>query len=267
MAGVVKLSVDGAPATLDDLTHVALVNYGAYTSFRVEQGGVRGLELHLARLEAEAVGLFGEPVGEKRLRSLIRKAVAGRDACWLRVSLFSPEISPRSPGWSGRPSVMIAVSPPPPPLAVSLRLQVQTYAREEPHLKHVATFGLIRARRSARAAGFDDALFADAQGQISEGSSWNIGFLIGNEVIWPQAPKLAGVAQELLRRGLGASDLKDQIAPVHVDDLRRFDGAFICNSATPACAAPAIGDQNYTTPPAMIARLQAAWASNAVQPI
>ena len=51
MAGAVELSVDGAPATSDDLAHVALVNYGAYTSFRVEQGGVRGLELHLARLE------------------------------------------------------------------------------------------------------------------------------------------------------------------------------------------------------------------------
>ena len=58
MAGAVELSVDGASATLDDLAHVALVNYGAYTSFRVEQGGVRGLDLHLARLEAEAVELF-----------------------------------------------------------------------------------------------------------------------------------------------------------------------------------------------------------------
>ena len=28
MAGAVELSIDGAPATADDLTHVALVNYG-----------------------------------------------------------------------------------------------------------------------------------------------------------------------------------------------------------------------------------------------
>lgn len=70
------LYIDGTPATLGALTHVALVNYGAYTSFRVEQGGVRGLDLHLARLEAEAAELFGEAVGEERLRGLMRGAVA-----------------------------------------------------------------------------------------------------------------------------------------------------------------------------------------------
>lgn len=267
MAGAVELSVDGAPATPDDLTHVALVNYGAYTSFRVEQGGVRGLDLHLARLEAEAIELFGEPVGEARLRDLMRAAVGGREACWLRVSLFSPEIGPRTPDWIGRPRVMIAASPPPPPLADSVRLQVQTYGRETPHLKHVATFGLIRARRSAREAGFDDALFVDADGHVSEGSLWNIGFISGNDVIWPQAPMLAGVAQALVQRGLGHSGLTGRTASVQVGDLAEFDGAFICNSATPACAVASIGDHAFATSPAMIERLQAAWASNPVQPI
>ncbi len=267
MAGAVELSIDGAPASLDDLAHVALVNYGAYTSFRVEEGGVRGLDLHLSRLEAEAVELFGEPVGEARLRDLMRAAVVGRESCWLRVSLFSPEISPRTPDWRGRPRVLIAASSPPPPLADSLRLQVQTYGREAPHLKHVATFGLIRARRSARGAGFDDALFVDVDSQVSEGSIWNIGFILGEEVIWPQAPMLAGVAQALVQRGLGPSGLTGRTAPVHVDDLRGFDAAFICNSATPACAVSVIGDQAFATSHALIERLHAAWTSNPVQPI
>jgi branched-subunit amino acid aminotransferase/4-amino-4-deoxychorismate lyase len=264
---VTALLIDGAPATPGDLTHVALVNYGAYTSFRVEQGGVRGLDLHLARLEAEAVELFGEPVGEMRLRELMRSVTTGRGDCWLRVSLFSPEIGPRTPDWNGRPKVMIAVSPPPPPLPANVRLQVQTYGREAPHLKHAATFGLIRARRTARMAGFDDALFADARGQVSEGSLWNIGFISGSEVIWPQAPMLAGVAQALVQRGLGGPGLTGRTAPVHLGDLAQFDGAFICNSATPACAVASIRDHEFATPSAMIERLQAAWASNPVQPI
>ncbi|MGZ9114601.1 MAG: aminotransferase class IV [Brevundimonas sp.] len=267
MAGAVELSVDGAPATPDDLTHVALVNYGAYTSFRVEQGGVRGLDLHLARLEAEAIELFGEAVGEMRLRELMRAAAAERGDCWLRVSLFSSEIGPRTPDWSGQPKVMIAASSPPPPLADSVRLQIQTYVREAPHLKHAATFGLIRARRTARFAGFDDALFVNTEGEISEGSIWNIGFISGEEVTWPQAPMLAGVAQALVQRGLGSFGLTGKTAAVHVDDLPGFDGAFICNSATPACPVAAIGDQAITTAPGMIDRLQAAWASNPVQPI
>ena len=267
MSGSLEIWVDGAAATPDDLTHVALVNYGAYTSFRVEAGGVRGLDLHLARLEAEAVELFGEPVGEGRLREFMRVATADRQACWLRVNLFSPEVSPRTPDWRGRPRVMIAASPPPPPLADSVRVQIQTYGREAPHLKHVATFGLIRARRAARAAGFDDALFVDAQGQISEGSLWNIGFISGQEIVWPQAPMLAGVAQALVQRGLDGAGLTGTTAPVHVDDLDDFEGAFLCNSATPACAISAIGDRTFATRSTVIDRLRAAWASNPVQPI
>ena len=267
MAGTVELSVDGAPATSEDLSCVALVNYGAYTSFRVEQGGVRGLDLHLARLEAEAVELFGGAAGEARLRDLMRTAVAGREACWLRVSLFSPEISPRTPDWQGAPRVMIALSPPPAPLAEAPRLQLQTYAREAAHLKHVATFGLIRARRTARVAGFDDALFVDGDGRISEGSLWNIGFVRGDDVIWPQAPMLAGVAQALVQRGLDGAGLTGRTEPVHVGDLGRFDGAFLCNSATPACAVAAIGERAFTPPPGLIGLLQGAWMSNPVQPI
>ena len=267
MPGVVELSVDGAPATSDDLAHVALVNYGAYTSFRVEQGGVRGLDLHLARLEAEAVELFGEPAGEARLRDLMRAAAAGREACWLRVSLFSPGISPRTPSWQGVPRVMIAVSPPPPPFADGARLHLQTYAREAAHLKHVATFGLIRARRAARAAGFDDALFVDGEGRISEGSLWNIGFVSRDEVVWPQASMLAGVAQALVHEGLAGAGLNGRTAPVHASDLVGFDAAFLCNSATPACAIAAIGDRDFTSPAGLSERLQGAWASNPVQPL
>ncbi len=261
------LFIDGAQATAGDLATVALVNYGAYTSFRVEQGGVRGLDLHLARLEAEAVELFGEPVGEARLRDLMRSAVAGREACWLRVSLFSPEIGPRTPDWTGPPRVMIAVSPPAPPLSDGVRLQAQTYAREAPHLKHVATFGLIRARRVARAAGFDDALFVDGEGHVSEGSLWNIGFIRGSEVIWPRARMLAGIAQALVQRGLARVGLTGRTAPVRIENLASLEGAFLCNSATPACAVGAIGDHVFATSPAVIERLQEAWASNPVQPI
>jgi branched-subunit amino acid aminotransferase/4-amino-4-deoxychorismate lyase len=265
MADAGDILIDGVPATPADLAHVALVNYGAYTSFRVEGGGVRGLDLHLDRLEAGALELFGEALGEGRLRDLMRAAVEGRGDCWLRVSLFAPEVSPRTPGWTGRPKVMIAVSPPPPRLAERVRLQTQTYQREAPHLKHVATFGLIRARRAARAAGFDDALFVDGERRVSEGSLWNIGFLRGEQVVWPRAPMLAGVAQALLQRGLEAAGLESVTEPVGVADLPGFEAAFICNSATPACAVASIDGREFGPPP--LEALQAAWSSQPCQPI
>ncbi len=261
------LLIDGLPPTDDDLRYLAIVNYGAYTSFRVEDGGVRGLDLHLARLDASAIELFGEPVGESRLRDLIRTALGDRREAWLRLGLFSPDIWPRAPSAEGRPKVMTTVSPPSPPLATSVRVRAQTYSREDAHIKHTATLGLIRARRLARQDGFDDALFADAGGLISEGSSWNIGFLAGDMVVWPQAPMLAGVAQSLISRGLADTGLTERTQAVHLSDLAAFDGAFLCNSATPACPITAIGDHVFAAAPDRIERLERAWSSNTPQAI
>jgi branched-subunit amino acid aminotransferase/4-amino-4-deoxychorismate lyase len=265
--GAASLLIDGLPATEADLHYLALVNYGAYTSFRVEAGGVRGLDLHLARLEASALELFGEPAGEDRLRDLMRQALGDRREAWLRASLFSPAIGPRNPSVRVRPKVMTAVSPPPPPLAERVRVQVKTYVRDAAHLKHTAVLPLIGARRAAQDAGFDDALFVDAEGLISEGSLWNIGFLSGDTVVWPQALMLAGVARALISLGLDRDGACQRTRPVRLTDLSAFDGAFLCNSATPACAITAIGDHVFGASPERIQRLQAAWASNPVQTI
>lgn len=259
--------VNGAPATADELTCLALINYGAYTSMRVQGGGVRGLDLHIERLEASAVELFGEAVGEARLREFMRGAVVGQSDCWLRVGLFSPEIGPRNPAWTGRPKVTTAVFPPPSPLGDALRLEVRTYGREEPHIKHAATFGLIRARRAAQSAGYDDALFVGPDGLVSEGSVWNIGFLRGETVVWPRAPMLAGTAQAVLQRGLVDVGLEGVVEPVRINDLDGFDGAFFCNSATPAGAVASIGARAMTPSAEIIQRLRAAWDAAPLQPI
>lgn len=262
-----NILIDGLPATADDLIHQALVNYGAYTSFRVEGGAARGLDLHLARLEQAAMELFGQSPGEAEIRRLMTQAVADHDAAWLRVSMFSPEIGHRNPSFIGRPKVMTVVSPPPPPLATSMRVTAVSHLRETPHLKHVATFGQTRARRAARAAEFDDALFVDERGHVSEGATWNIGFVQGDHIVWPQAPMLAGATQVLLQRELAGVGLTAQTRPVHIDEVAAFDGAFLCNSATPACTIAAIDDRVFEADPHVIQRLQAAWSANPPQPI
>ena len=259
--------IDGLPATPDDLAHQALVNYGAYTSFRVENGAARGLDLHLARLEQAAVELFGESPGESEFRRLMALAVAGRDACWLRVSLFSPDIGHRDPSCVGRPKVMTSVSPAPPPLAHRVRITAMPYEREAPHLKHLATFGLIRARRAARAAGFDDALFVNGEGRVTEGTLWNIGFVQGDRIVWPQAPMLAGVTQTLITRGLPQIGLTGETRPIRLDEISVFDGAFLCNSATPVCPITAIDDVAFANDPVLLAKVEAAWSAQAPQPI
>jgi branched-subunit amino acid aminotransferase/4-amino-4-deoxychorismate lyase len=262
------LWIDGAPATVEDLTHQALVNYGAYTSFAVSAGSVRGLDRHLARLTHAGTILFGVPVPEPRVRELIRHALGDRSDAFVRVSLFSRDISPRSPSHEGPPGVMVGVFPPVPPLGETpLTLQLQTYARETPDLKHVATMGLIRARRQARLSGYDDALFVDVEGHISEGSLWNIGFVRDDTVIWPEAPMLEGVSQALIKAHLGDVGLKQDTRVITVDGLSGFDGAFITNSATPACAVAAVGDHVFSGSASRLASIATAWSRAEAQPV
>ncbi|HRL05656.1 MAG TPA: aminotransferase class IV [Brevundimonas diminuta] len=267
MAVAPELWIDGRPAGVEDLGRQALFNYGALTSFRVERGGVRGLDRHLDRLNRSAIELFGEVVAEDRLRDQMRTALAGRDEAWLRVSLFSNELSLRQPDWIGAPQVMISVSAPPSPLPHGVRLQSQAYAREAPHLKHVATMGLLRARRMARLAGFDDALFTDAEGRISEGSLWSVGFIEGETVVWPEALMLDGVAQALIREALDRAGSPQRTEVVRLSDLPRFDGAFLCNSATPAAEIAAVDDHVFAGATDAVQQIDALWRSQPRQKI
>lgn len=267
MAVAPELWIDGRPAGLEDLGHQAQINYGALTSFVVEQGGVRGLDRHLDRLNRSAVELFGEAITEDRLRDQMRAALAGRTEAWLRVSLFCRELSLRQPDWVGAPQVMISVAPPPSPLPDGVRLQSQVYGREAPHLKHVATMGLLRARRVARLAGYDDALFVDAEGLISEGSLWNIGFIQGDAVVWPDASMLDGVAQTLIRVALDRAGSPQRKAVVRLTDLSCFDGAFLCNSATPAAGIAAIDGHVFSGAADAVQHINALWRSQPRQKI
>lgn len=262
------LLIDDRPATVETLATALLSNYGAFTSMQVDAGGVRGLDLHLERLEREALDLFGVAVPEARLRDRMRAALAGRPGrCSLRVQLFLGTVTLRRPDAQGEPSVLVAASDPAPPLSVPLRLQTQTYAREAPHLKHAGTFGLTAARRRAVQTGFDDALFVGADGRVSEGSIWNIGFLDDDRVVWPAAPMLDGTGQALIERGLEAVGMSSETRPIDRAALDGFRQAFICNSATPACAVANIDGRSLEVDPGAIDRLQAAWSTNPLQPI
>lgn len=263
-----EILIDGRPAEVSDLSCFVSSNYGAFTSMQIEDGGVRGLDLHLARLESEALELFGVVVPDALLRERMRRALDGRSGRFsLRVNLFSDAISLRSPDAVIQPRVLTLLSTPASPLTEPLRLKTQIYAREVPHLKHAATFGLTRARRLAVQAGFDDALFVDATGRISEGSIWNIGFIQGDTLVWPEAPMLAGTGQGLLQRGAVQAGRNSVTRPIRLSELADFDAAFICNAATPACAVAEIDGHPFASSDAAIARLIDLWRSNPCQTI
>ncbi|MEX5633727.1 aminotransferase class IV [Parafrankia sp. FMc2] len=248
------IEVDGRPADGTGLRDLALSNDGHLTTMQVRAGRVRGLALHLSRLDHANQELYGTPLDAGLVRDRIRHALtatsaapapppavtapptvtapdetgqaagAGRVAgvpaggvdATVRVVVFPT-------GEAGAVSVLVSVGRPAEPATAPLRLCSLPYQRPFAHLKHLGTFGQLHGGRLARRRGFDDALLVTADGRVCETTVATIGFVAAPArhrpadpatVIWPEAPSLCGVTMTLLDDQLRATALTSASASV-----------------------------------------------------
>lgn len=258
-----RLEVNGAAATAEQLASPAVVNYGHFTSMQVRDGRVRGLAAHLDRLTEGTRLLFGSTLDTELVREYLRRAVTGRGAVTARVTVVSLAVPAGTADGPVEPDVLVAVRPPSEPEGPRVRVRSVRYERVLPEVKHVGTFGLLHHLREARAAGFDDALFTTHDGLVSEASIWNVGFFDGDSVVWPQAPMLGGTTQLLLERGLSRLGIPSLVRPVPLAEARTLPSAFLCNSGSPARAVASIDAAELTVDPGLVALLTEAYETNA----
>src|SRR5215470_16045878 len=170
-AAVGHIEIDGVPATVERLGAAAPAGYGHFTAMQVRGHRVRGLDLHLARLDAANRELFGAGLDPATVRAHIRHALgAGTGDASVRVYVCE---------LPGGPSVMVTVRPPGGMPAGPWRLQTVPYQRTLAHIKHLGDFGQGYFQRLAHRNGFDEALLTGPDGAISEGAITNIGFFDG----------------------------------------------------------------------------------------
>ncbi|MEV0411360.1 aminotransferase class IV [Streptomyces sp. NPDC050448] len=238
-------TLNGSPASLAALQALALTNYGHFTTMRVEDGGVRGLALHLARLVGDCRAVFGAELDPEWVRECVRREVGGRAGAFMvRVTVFDPELDLTAPDRAGHPCVLVTTRPAPGagrPLP-ALRVQRLVFHRDTPSVKHVALFGQLRLRRAARLAGYDDVLFVGSDGLVSEGCTWNVGFVDeAGTVVWPEADVLPGTTMRLLRTGRTGRD-GQVTAPVTDGRLRSMRAAFATSTGIGVRSVAAVDD-------------------------
>jgi len=219
----IRIEIDGRAATADRLAVAALGQYGHFTAMQVRGAAVRGLDLHLTRLATANRELFGTPLDPDTIRSHIRHALGSetRDAS---VRVYVQE----SP--TGGLYTMVTVRPPGDMPDTAQRLVSVPYQRSIAHVKHTGDFGQGYYGRLAERQEYDEALLTTPDGVISEGSITNIGFFTGAEIVWPDAPMLAGVTMQLLERHLPKAGLPALRRQVRLTDLPGFRAAFVTNS-------------------------------------
>jgi branched-subunit amino acid aminotransferase/4-amino-4-deoxychorismate lyase len=248
--------LNGDPVRPEELQALALTNYGHFTTMRVEEGRVRGLSLHLDRLVRDCRAVFGTGLDVDRVREFARRAVPASGAGVVRVTVFDPGLELGHIGADAHPHVLVtaraAGSLPLPPL----RVRSVVHTRDMPAVKSVGLFGSLRHRRDAERAGYDDALFVDGRSLVSEGGTWNVGFVTGDEVVWPDAECLAGTTMELLRQ-LHAGTT----APVGLADVAGFDAAFATNAAIGVRAVSAVDARALPATHPVLERLRTAYTA------
>ncbi|MFD3662303.1 aminotransferase class IV [Streptomyces sp. NPDC058659] len=210
------IEIDGVPAADPELLATLMSGFGHFTAMQVRDGRVKGLGLHLERLDRSTRELFDEELPGDRVRALLAGAVAtsGRVDCSARVYVHD----------GVRVTVVVREAAPDAPGAPQ-RLMSVDYLRPAAHIKHLGGFGQDYHRTAARRAGYDEALLTSPNGDIAEGAVTNIAFWDGTSVVWPSAPHLTGITMSLLEPLLGSVR-----RPVSLGDLGGYRAAFVTNS-------------------------------------
>lgn len=179
------IELDGRPAGEDALAALALTNYGHFTTLLVEEGRVRGLDLHLQRLIRDCRLLFDTALDPDRVRDLARRAAPRSGRRIIRITVFDPALNLATIDADARPRILVTARPAPEADPGPLRVRTAVHRRDLPEVKSVALGPALRLRRRARREGYDDVLFTGADGEVLEGGTWNIGLVREGRVVWP----------------------------------------------------------------------------------
>jgi branched-subunit amino acid aminotransferase/4-amino-4-deoxychorismate lyase len=259
--GWTVMELDGLPVQAADLVPLATHNYGHFTTMCVENMRVRGLALHLERLLCDSGRLFGHAVDPERVVSLIRHALGcgphggPGHPTMVRVTVFAPDFDPAHPGKDAQPAILVTTRPAPAPEPAPARLMTTRYTRVLAVVKHVGLFGQLHQRRQAQVAGFDDVLFVGEDATVLEGATWNIGFIDGGRVIWPESDSLPGVTMRVIQESLRRDGVESLAEPVDLAAAAGMEAAFMTNAAIGVRAIASIDEHIFAADTLLLARL------------
>ena len=252
--------LDGGTPTVEDLAPLAFAGYAHFTAMQVREGGVRGLDLHLERLRLASQRLFGRVIPDDEVRRQLRTAVqASEPDLSLTATMFDPVGEFTSASDGDGPRLLVRTAPAASGPEGPLRASLVEHERAVPAVKHVGEVAKTYYLRQAATEGYDDAVFADRHGRISEGTIWNLAFWDGSAVVWPAAEMLTGVTMAIVRRQLDQLGAPQRTQHVSVEDLSGLRGAVVMNSWTPGIAVHRIGPADLPDAPEFVDLLHRAY--------
>ena len=228
-----------------DLLSLALNGYATYTTLKAVQyqgaWAVLGWEHHLNRLEKDSKHLFGMSLPHetitKHLLCYLEKQLP-QTTLIVRLTIFPHHFSLAEPEKISELKILFSTRPSPnlsaeqPNLAPSpIRAKTIETARFLPMVKTTNLIPTLHAKIQARREGYDDALLTH-NGFITEGSTWNIFFWNGEQLVTPalSCGLLAGITRSLLMKHLPTIGLTIKEQEITADEIHSFQQAFMSNA-------------------------------------
>jgi para-aminobenzoate synthetase/4-amino-4-deoxychorismate lyase len=187
--------------------------------------GIPRLAAHLDRLAASARH-FGFPADRRRIRASLRAALSPvRDGLPRRVRLLLDDAGRIAVELSPLPRAGDAARP------WTVRLSDRRVDSGDPFLRHKTTRRDLHdsGRAAALADGFDEVLFLNERGELTEGSITNVFLEIGGRLFTP--PAACGLLEGVGRR-FALEDPANRASEriLTADDLRRADRILLSNA-------------------------------------
>ncbi|AWB92601.1 aminotransferase class IV [Aeromicrobium chenweiae] len=266
------LKTPDAPV-ISPLDHGVVVGDGVFETVQISGNQPFALTRHLDRLvrSAEGLGIGTPDVGA--IREGIAATMDGEDIDFgrIRVTVTSgpgPLGSPR--GDAGLTYVVISEPCSRPPAVSSIAtvpwprnergavsgLKTTSYAENALMVEH------------ALARGASEAVMANTQGQLCEGTGSNIFYVVGERLITPTlaAGPLAGVTRALVLQWCADEiDVVEQDAPIEV--LQTADEVILVGTTRNVQAISKVDDRELPAPGPITQRAQAIWAREAARGI
>jgi len=238
--------VDIEQARIDPRDRGLLLGDGIFETLLAENGAVRHLDRHLARLNA-AAKLLSIPVayGDDEIKSALGRLL-DKHRTALRITL-TRGVAARglAPAENSQPTLMITAAPAPAPLA-QMRVVVATHIRNEKsvtsRIKSLNYLDNILARGEAVQAGVDEAIMCNSAGHIACASAANI-FVVRDQVVFTPALQdgaLDGIIRGLVIEAAGALGMPLRQAHIARADMLAADEIFLTSSLIGVCPVVAL---------------------------
>lgn len=224
-----------SPSVPKELESAFFYGYSVFTTFIVVNNAVKGLSLHLDRLQSNAKELFRVDIEKKEILDVLKSFVSHqslKQPSIIRITICPKSFSLVFPEKIDDISIVITHRPIERNITKKIKLQLFPMTRPFAHCKTSFLFPYLSARALAHTHGYDDALLYDQNGNITEGPTWNIFFQHGNTLVFPKNNTQAflnGITQQLLQLHF-CNTFHIVFEDISIQDIQKYSSAYMCSA-------------------------------------